>query len=235
MSRPAIYAHRGACNPARENTIAAFQQAIDIGADGIELDVRCTADRILVVYHDAEIQGRAISQLTWAELQSIDAEIPTLEQAVRCCVDRIRLDVEIKESGYEIEVLEALQPLALGRFAVTSFRLAVIDRIKQLNPQITIGFLIDAETINLFPDANALNEKLNAIEVNFLAPDRQILNHPIVAQLAPQIFWVWTVNEVIVMQQLIAEARTDLGDRQIATIITDEPAIALDIASSRLG
>ncbi|MBD1849478.1 glycerophosphodiester phosphodiesterase [Cyanobacteria bacterium FACHB-502] len=138
---------------------------------------------------------------------------------------------KFKESGYEAEVLEALQPLHLETFVITSFRLEVIDRVKQLSPQITIGFLIDAKTIDLLPDANSLNEKLNAIAVDFLAPNWQILDHPIVAQLSPQIFWVWTVNEAIVMQQLIAEARS--RDRQIAAIITDEPEMGFAMASSR--
>jgi glycerophosphoryl diester phosphodiesterase len=232
MFQPAIYAHRGASAQVKENTIAAFQRAIELGADGIELDVRCTIDRVLVIHHDAEIQGRAIDQLTWAELQAIqsrspdgviDAEIPTLDQVVRCCANQILLDVEIKESGYEAEVLQTLQPLALETFVITSFRLEVLDRIKQLNPKTTIGFLIDAETIDLLSDASLLNEKLNAIDIDFLAPNWQILNHPIVAQLSPQIFWVWTVNEAIVMQQLMEEAKTRFRNRQIAAIITDNP------------
>lgn len=233
MTHPAIYAHRGAASQARENTIAAFQRAIELGADGIELDVRCTIDRVLVIVHDAEIEGQAIDQLSWAELQTINGEIPTLAQVVRCCGDRILLDVEIKESGYETEVLQALQSLDRDRFVITSFRLQVIDRVKQLDPEIKTGFLIDQETIDLFPDVNTLNAKLNAIEIDFLAPDWRILNHSWVARLVPQIFWVWTVNQAIEMQSLIAEAKTP-GDPQIAAIITDRLEMGLALRSNSL-
>ena len=52
----------------------------------------------------------------------------------------LSVQVEIKEFGCEAEVLEALQPLNLSTFVITSFRLEVIDRVEQISPQITIGF-----------------------------------------------------------------------------------------------
>ncbi|WP_088892877.1 glycerophosphodiester phosphodiesterase [Leptolyngbya ohadii] len=227
IQRPAVYAHRGASKEARENTIAAFERAIELGAEGIELDVRCTIDRVAVVYHDAEIQERAIEQLTWAEVQSLDAEIPTLTQAVQYCKDRILLDVEIKESGYEAEVLEALKPLTIDRFVITSFKLDALDRVKQLNSQIKVGFLIDVESIAFLPNARTLNQRLKAIGVDFFALDWLILNHPAIGQLSPQVFWIWTVNQPVITQKLIDEANKPDNLRQIAALITDYPDRAL--------
>ncbi|MEP7211635.1 MAG: glycerophosphodiester phosphodiesterase family protein [Acidobacteriota bacterium] len=74
---PLIIAHRGASAHAPENTFAAFQEAIDVGADGIEFDVRLSRDGVPVVFHDEDLKriaGRAekISDLTAAELAEID-------------------------------------------------------------------------------------------------------------------------------------------------------------------
>lgn len=74
---PLIIAHRGASAHAPENTFAAFQRAIDDGAEGIEFDVRFAKDGVAVVFHDptlnrtGRIEGR-VSQLTSAELGNID-------------------------------------------------------------------------------------------------------------------------------------------------------------------
>src|SRR5271166_2724021 len=63
-----IFAHRGSCDLARENTVAAFAAARDLGADGVELDVHRTADGEVVVHHDAEVPGFGpIAQLMSAD------------------------------------------------------------------------------------------------------------------------------------------------------------------------
>ena len=74
---PLIIAHRGASTLAPENTLAAFQRAMDAGVDGIEFDVRLTKDGVPVVYHDSSLQriagtkGRVI-QYTSSELSGFD-------------------------------------------------------------------------------------------------------------------------------------------------------------------
>ena len=75
--RPLIIAHRGASAFAPENTFAAFQKAIDDGADGIEFDVRLAKDGVPVVFHDSTLQRLAkiknrVSDLTAEELNVID-------------------------------------------------------------------------------------------------------------------------------------------------------------------
>jgi glycerophosphoryl diester phosphodiesterase len=77
MSRPLIIGHRGASAVAPENTMAAFKEAIAVGADGIEFDVRLTRDGIPVVVHDSTLRRTAglssrIADLTWTELTKID-------------------------------------------------------------------------------------------------------------------------------------------------------------------
>lgn len=77
MPTPLIIGHRGASAVAPENTMAAFREAIRVGADGIEFDVRLTRDRVPVIIHDNSLHRTAgfagrIADLTWAELSSID-------------------------------------------------------------------------------------------------------------------------------------------------------------------
>src|SRR5689334_2474483 len=76
--RPLVIAHRGASGLAPENTMAAFRLALALGADGIELDVQLSADRIAIVIHDTRLnrttdQKGAVAALTAAELAACDA------------------------------------------------------------------------------------------------------------------------------------------------------------------
>ena len=79
-----VIAHRGASRLAPENTIEAFELAVAVGADGIELDVRRTADGVLVVHHDARLpDGRAIVELPWHELPPARADARRRARRVR--------------------------------------------------------------------------------------------------------------------------------------------------------
>src|SRR5438045_594778 len=69
--RPLVLGHRGASAAARENTLAAFTRAREMGADGVELDVRRTADGVLVVHHDPDAEGVGlIRSVTFADLRA---------------------------------------------------------------------------------------------------------------------------------------------------------------------
>ena len=77
MSSPLIIGHRGASAVTPENTMAAFREAIAVGSDGIEFDVRLTRDRIPVVIHDSSLHRTAglpqrVADLSWSELKSVD-------------------------------------------------------------------------------------------------------------------------------------------------------------------
>lgn len=227
MPSPLIIAHRGASAEARENTIAAFERAIALGADLIELDVRCTSDQVLIVHHDPEIQHQAIQNLTWAEVQAIDIEVPRFDQVLACCQGRIGLDVEIKESGYEAAVLKALDSsFSTDEYVITSFDLNTIDCVKQLNLGISVGLLLEPKMVNNLSknEVNQLKQKIKTIGVNFLAPNWQVLNSWALSALSIQnsTFWIWTINDPIMMQKMMLDLR-------ISGIITDKPNLALDL------
>jgi glycerophosphoryl diester phosphodiesterase len=91
--RPAVLAHRGASSARPENTLEAFRYAGELGADGVELDVRATRDGVLVVHHDARLpDGRVLIDLDRAH---VPESVPTLDAALDVCTDLL-VNVEIK-------------------------------------------------------------------------------------------------------------------------------------------
>ena len=75
-----VLAHRGGEGPWRENTLAAFAGALAGGADGVELDVRRTADGRLVIHHDAEIEG--VGAIHGLRAEELPDWVPGLDEAL---------------------------------------------------------------------------------------------------------------------------------------------------------
>src|SRR5918995_4154710 len=105
-----IYAHRGVSVNHPENTLRAFQHALAIGVDGIELDVHATADGIPVVIHDRDVARTTdgtgyVDQIPLVRLETFDAgdgeRVPTLAEVLALVGDAAHLDVEIKGTGIE--------------------------------------------------------------------------------------------------------------------------------------
>ncbi len=95
-ARPLVLGHRGAPKVAPENTIAAFARARELGADGVELDVRRSADAVLTLNHDPDLKGvGAIAQLTLAELRAGRPDVATLAEAFAACRGLVT-NVEVK-------------------------------------------------------------------------------------------------------------------------------------------
>lgn len=126
---PLIIAHRGAPLEVPENTLASFDRAIELGADGLECDVRLTRDRIPVLMHDedlARVAGRRgrVSELTLDEIQSIDlsayhpsyaepCRVPTLAEALAHLSNRdLQLVIEVKgQRGRDDEAARAIDDI----------------------------------------------------------------------------------------------------------------------------
>jgi glycerophosphoryl diester phosphodiesterase len=147
-----MIAHRGASRDEPENTIAAFRRAVELGADGIELDARRTADGAIVVHHDARLPGgAAIVELGRAELPPA---VPTLGDALDACAGAF-VNIEVKNDPGEPDhdpddaVVAAVvaeigrRPDPPGRWLISSFRLETIDRSRQLAPEIPTAWLVE--------------------------------------------------------------------------------------------
>ena len=160
-----VWAHRGASGYAPENTLDAFRKAVEMGADGIELDVQMTKDGELVVIHDETIDrvsnGKGwVKNYTYEELKKFNfnkthleytkEEIPTLEQVYLLIKPtNLTINVEIKTGivfypGIEERVLELTERLGMKeRVIYSSFNHYTIRKIKELDPQAKTGMLYE--------------------------------------------------------------------------------------------
>ena len=155
-----IFAHRGAHDRFPENSIAAFEQAVSLGADGIEFDVRLTKDNIPVAIHPVEVRDVVgingyVFNLTLDELQSRpmrnvhqedEAVIPTLSDVLKNFAARTRLDIEIKALEPEATELIAGELRAVEMhwptIEITCFEPALIRDVRSQLPAITVDLLI---------------------------------------------------------------------------------------------
>lgn len=146
---PQVIAHRGASAVEQENTCAAFRRAAALGADAVELDVRRSADDVLVVHHNPDLaDGRLIKDLQAADLPLY---VPTFEQALDACAG-MWVNVEIKndpnEPGFDPTDRIADDTIAAlaaryedDRWLISSFRLETIDRCRVLTDSIPTAWL----------------------------------------------------------------------------------------------
>jgi glycerophosphoryl diester phosphodiesterase len=138
-----VIAHRGASDAAPENTVEAFRLARELGADWVELDVRQTVDGVLAVHHDSALpDGRAIAHTTAAELPP---GVPTLRDALAAC-DGMGVNVEVKPHD-SLHVVERVIDVARswgGPVLVSSFQLALVQRSRQLAPDLPAALLTEA-------------------------------------------------------------------------------------------
>jgi len=196
-----ICAHRGASAQLPDNSLAAYEEAIAVGADMIEADVRLHGDT-LVLSHDP----------------ALAASTPVrLDDLVRLAAGRIALDLELKEAGYEQRVLDAVDPRPAG-LILTSFLPDVLARLRELDPDITTGLLIGPHD-----HGRDLRERATACGAQLLCPHVSQVTDALrstAARSGPLV--VWTVNEPRVLADM-------LRDAAVGRVITDVPSVALAI------
>lgn len=157
-----VYAHRGASAYALENTMEAFEKAISMHADGIELDVQCSKDGTLFVFHDLNLKrltgvNKFIHECTDEELHELrlgrrflryltNKRMPTFEQVLEWANKHdIKLNIELKESLIDhTEPIIALldkHPLPKGSH-VSSFHDALLQEVKKSCPHVETAILV---------------------------------------------------------------------------------------------
>lgn len=149
MATTTLIAHRGASAHAPENTLAAFDLALEMGADVIELDIRVTADGALVVLHDATLlrtcdDPRAIADVTAAELRSLDSPPPLLDEVLSRygCGTRYLLDLKDPCAPVERLVAEAVRRHAVGACVeVQTFCRRGLRRARDADPAVSLSQL----------------------------------------------------------------------------------------------
>ena len=148
-----VIAHRGASALFAENTLNAFLGAVSQGADGVELDVRRTADAHLAIHHDDSLaDGTVIVEAAFADLP---APMIDLGQALDACAPLSVVNIEIKNwpedkdfdptellADSVVDLLRSRGELDDGRSLVSSFHLPTIDRVHELAPGLATGWLL---------------------------------------------------------------------------------------------
>ena len=238
--RPLVIAHRGASADAPENSLAAFEAAIVQRADLVELDVRRTSDARLVVHHAARRRGVAIERLTYAELvEHKRHRPPSLDEVLALCAGRVGVDVEIKEPGYEAEVVTLVERrLDATQAVVTSFHAGVIETVKSLRPAMRCGLVVGLGRLRTSRAGvhRAVVDPARQCGADFIAMHqllaglrpqshrRQLATSPVLKAAADAELpvAVWTVNGLIRLRHFI-------NDPLVAAVITDIPATAIEM------
>ena len=186
-TKPLVWAHRGASGYAPENTLAAFQKAVDLGADGVELDIQLTKDDQIVVIHDEMIDRTSdgkgwVKDYTLEELRAFNynrtkpeykhADIPTMREVFELLKPTgLFINIEIKTGVVFYEKIEE-KILALAkemgmedRVCYSSFNHYTVTRIHELKPDAEVGFLyadgpIDMPSYGVKHGVNALHPAL---------------------------------------------------------------------------
>jgi glycerophosphoryl diester phosphodiesterase len=219
-----VIAHRGAWGPgapgaAVENTLEAFENAIALGVDMIELDVRRTRDGQLIVFHDARVKGVPTGSLRYEALRvkRTRSPPPLLADVLALAKGRVALNLEVKEAGYVEETIALLRPFGLDRCLLSSFLDELVLEAKALAPELRTGLLVAAGL------RRALTVRLPAANADVLCLHRRLADSTALARAAAAgaSCVIWTVNAPRALDRY-------LGHDAVEGVITDRPALALD-------
>jgi glycerophosphoryl diester phosphodiesterase len=222
-TRPEAISHRGAHQTLPENSIPAFERAIDLGAQAIELDVHGTRDGIVVVHHDATIDApddrhAAIAELTADQLKRYPlaggVEVPTLSAVLAAVGDRVMTYIEIKARNIEPLVVRCIRESS-ARCAVHSFDHRIVRNVKAIFPAIPTGVLQVARLID--PVASLLTVAARDLwqEASFIDEDLVARAHRVNARVI-----AWTSDDPRQWEALAALGVDGICTNRIAELAT---------------
>ncbi|MGL5054981.1 MAG: glycerophosphodiester phosphodiesterase [Fusobacteriaceae bacterium] len=216
-----IYAHRGASGYAPENTISAFKKAIEMGAQGIELDVQFSKDGVVMVMHDDTLDrttnglGR-LENYTLEELKRLDAgfwfsskykdeKIPTLEEVIEILPKKFKLNIEFKpdkKNAKKIaeEVYKILKKFNYSENVIlSSFYHETLKYYRELDKNIQMGMLFEFDMIDIC--LYAKNSGINPVSLNIAKEfvDEKFISEAHANNLKVA---VYTVNKIKKLREL---------------------------------
>jgi glycerophosphoryl diester phosphodiesterase len=238
MRSPWIIAHRGASGQAPENTLAAFERAVQVGSPFIETDLRLTRDAHFVVIHDGTLErttnGRgAVHEFTLAELRELDAgqwfdrefsgeRIPTLEETLEFSRKHdVVFYLELKYDsawGMHHALVAALRNGdSAARTVVISFDPSTLLAVHDLDPSLMTGLLIEDRTEDFVQLANRVGARQVCAASSLVTPEFVEQAHRSDLHVV-----AWTVNKSEEMRAMMSAGvegiMSDFPDRLRATI-----------------
>ena len=236
--RPIVIGHRGFSARYPENTLLSFRKAVELGVDGVELDVRLSKDGMAVLMHDATVDRTtngigAVADLTWEQLRTLGAgswkaeefaneRIPLLGDVLNALPAELMVHVEIKPEGITPTVARVIRDMnAEDRVTICSFHASVIaDAVKLLPsaPRILIAGAEAGKDMDAFKAfiRRALEHGANAISVHYAGIQPAFVRYahqravPVIA---------WTINDGETLARML-----DMGED---TIVSDHPDMVL--------
>jgi len=230
-----VIGHKGASAIAPENTLKAFQKAIELRADYVEFDAHLTKDGEIVIRHDDDTYSLTgthsfIRDNTLEQIKKLDAgegeNIPTLQELIAIAKGKIGLQLEIKSTGLLVRMVQILRKENLIQNSIVScFMFGELVKLKKIEPKIKIGFLLPAELVRSQSIKRKIikceKEGFYAIHPHFSTVNKEIVDFAHANGLKIN---VWTVNDRNSMINLI-----QMG---VDGIITDEISLAHNAISS---
>jgi len=234
-NRPLIFGHRGASMHAPENTLSAFRLALEMGADGIELDITPSADGVPMIIHDPDLErttdGKGdVRQLSAAEIQKYDAgirfgskfageRVPTLQEVFEVFGNRTRYNLDMKtfypEDRPIVRTVLSLieQYRLLPNVIISSFSLDTLRWFMEECRQIRLGVLISQYTPHMMLEDSQLWE----VRYEAFHPEHTLVDEAAIRRARQQRkkMVVWTVND--------ASRKRELAQLGVDAIITDDP------------
>ena len=194
MTCPLLLGHRGAraVKSIPENTLASFDRALADGCDGFEFDVRLTANGQAVVCHDPKVGRFEIARATAQQLPTLPRLHDVLER-----YHEAFLDIELKVSGLERVVIEALRSRQPQRFVVSSFLSEVLSGLHAADATIPLGLICETK-----PQLRGWNQ----VPIKYVIAHRRLAAPDLIGevQAAGKKVMVWTVNAAAEMKRLVA-------------------------------
>lgn len=230
-----ITAHRGYSAVAPENTLPAFQAAIDSGiVDYAELDVQLTKDGVVMLTHDTNLarctgKDANIYDLTYEEVRSLDAgsffssefagtQIPTLDEVIKLCKGKIKLNIEIKSNSHTPDLeTKTVQIIEDNNFeqecVITSLSYESLCKVKQANPDLKTGLILAVGVGNFYDLENT----------DFFSVESTFVTQRVVTELhlRNKEIHVWTVDTT--------ENAEKMANRGVDNIITGDPPLIYSV------
>ncbi len=238
MKKPFVIAHRGFSGLYPENTLIAFQKALDLKVDGMECDIHFTADNQMVVMHDPELERTTngaglISKTTLEEIRKLDAgswkspefkgeKVPTFDEFLALAKGTgVFLCIELKAYGMAIPAIEKIREYGMeDQVILFSFYNDNVRVAKQYAPEITTLQLrwFDVNKPETLNRKELINSLLSSY-ANWLGINFQVMNAEFARELSQRgiLTACWTVDEEAEMKRLI-----EVG---VDAIITNYPDI----------
>jgi glycerophosphoryl diester phosphodiesterase len=217
--------HRGAAGLEPENTLRSFQRAAGEGADALELDLRITRDRQLVVLHDPTVDrttdGRGpVHKKTLAELQDLDGgmgeRVPTLTEVMEATALPIHAELKVVEAAEPLVRL-ILETEATERLTPISFHAEALRRVKRAGPNLPIFSGAPPDAAQRVLSVGASLVSLEAAHLSVEAVER--------CRRAGLKITTWTVNGLEQMRRAM--------ELEVDGIVTDHPDLLAGIVNAR--